>query len=239
MRQTTLSSVGLPSVYDQEGFSEEEFQREVITLEFRTEIERHWLAESELEMFPTDEHILAAASLGKLMRINSGGGFVIRDFLNMWEPERSDSSHAFHYSPPFLRKEAAETLSEISDNWQRELGPSRFLSVTSLIRSMEYQQSLATQSRKLTIPDAQGHSSHLAGIAFDIDGCGLKQRSDDGALRSVNPRMPGFDHSLVKESRLVLRHILENNKRDGVINFVEELPGTQEHCFHICVNPNP
>ena len=106
-----------------------------------------------------------------------------------------------------------------------------------MIRSGEYQARLAAKSRKLTITQEGMVSSHQAGIAFDIDGCGLAEVDDSGGIRKINPRYPGFQPNLVNESRMALLDALRPLQSSGAVNVVEELPGTQEHCFHICVNP--
>lgn len=227
----------LPSVYDKGVFSEDDFLAERDRVHTETAIERKWLEEAGLEPFTTDAEIMREAEAGRLIRVGHGAGFVAIDRLLNWEPTRSDPSHAWHYSTPHIRPQAFDFLRRIGEDWQSELGASRFLSVTSLARSSAYQNRLKQQERKLTIVDDGDLSSHQGLIAIDLDGCGIKEMSDDGEMRSINPRSPHWNPMLVAESRAVLRNFLDNEVRAGVINYVEELPGTQEHCFHICVNP--
>lgn len=234
---TLTRSQELISVYDKDVFSDSDFQTELDAVHAYTEKERNWIAQANLQPYKTDNEILTEADAGRLVRVSEGVGFLAIQRLRDWDIERSDPTHEFYYSPPYLKPNAFEMLCDITSKWQSELGNSRYLSVTSLVRSTPYQQNLASKNRKLTITGDGMVSSHQVGLAFDIDGCGLVEEDDDGSRRAINPRSPGFRPLLVAESRLVLRHLLADRRTDGQINFVEELPGTQEHCFHVCVKP--
>jgi len=235
--ELTKKHTQLVSVYDEQAYSEADFQNELSDVHVLTGVEREWIEAGGLRPYESDEEILRDAAAGRLVRVAEGAGFIARQYLADWTPDRSDPDHEFHYSPPYLRPAAFDLMRDVADKWQAELGNGRFLSITSLVRSTPYQQRLATKKRKLTIDGEGMISSHQVGVAFDIDGCGIVETDDQGNRRQVNPRAPRFKPTLLAESRYVLRQLLEDRKRDGQINFVEELPETQEHCFHVAVKP--
>lgn len=225
-----------PSVY--EDFSDQDFNTELSRVVEQTGIERQWLAIDAAEPYQTDGEILADALSGKLQRVSQGLGYMVISKLAHWDPARSETAHPYYYSPPFLKPAAHDFLKSVAAKWQAEMGPSRSLAVTSLARSLRYQTELATRPRKITISSPEMSSSHTAGWAFDIDGCGLYQSDDNGVAKALNPRMDGYNRSLAIESGIVLKDVLMNGARShGDVNVVEELPGTQEHCFHVCVRP--
>lgn len=236
MSQTVIP-YGLRSVYNKQDFTEAEFSQELQRVHTETSQDRVWLDQYELETYETDSDILQASDRGRLERFVSGAGFLAIDRLAYWDASRSDSTHEYYYSPPFVHPQAAKLGRLVAGKWQAEMGAGRLLSLTSMIRSNQYQKNLANQTRKLTIGEQGKKSSHQAGIALDIDGCGIVEQGDDVKYRKINPRNPGYQAGLVDESRIVLLDILKPLHADGIINLVEELPGTQEHCFHICVNP--
>lgn len=227
----------LSSVYDKDAYSSSDFESELASVEQATAVEREWIAAKDMRPYVSDKQILNEAASGHLVRVASGIGYIARQYLRDWAPERADPSHEFHYSPPFVRPEVKDYIDEIGKEWQLEMGACRSLSITSLVRSIPYQRNLALQDRKLTIVSEDKLSSHQVGLAFDVDGCGIVEEDESGNLRAINPRTPSYDHSLVSESRLVLKSILSNGMFTGRINFVEELPGTQQHCFHVALNP--
>lgn len=230
-------STALPSVYDEREYPEEKFQAELSRVHAATAIERLWIAQAELLAYTTDAEILEDVQAGVLSRVHGDGSFVVRQMLRDWTPERSDPQHQFHYSPPFLRVGALKILERVAAAWQEEMGNSRLLSVTSLVRSAPYQRRIANMPRKITIQDEDELSSHQVGLAFDFDSQGIVQTQNDGSLRPINPRAPGFQPTLIAESREVLRWLLDREMHEGQINYVEELPGTQNGCFHVCANP--
>lgn len=228
----------LDSIYDENAFSDDAFQAELEAVHEATEIERDWINHAELKSYEDDEHILTEAAAGRLVRVGRGSGYMAIARLRGWDVSRSDPSHPEHYSPPFLTPHAFEVLEDVASKWRAEMGASRSLAVTSLVRSAPYQRRLATQSRKLTIRAGDSSnliSTHQVGSAFDIDGCGIYEETDAGEVRSINPRNPTFSPRLMAESRLVLDHLLRGYADD--INVVEELAGTQQHCFHVAVKP--
>lgn len=235
-RAATFSSA-LPSAYDPEAYSDEQFSAELARVHAETEIERLWIEEAGLSPFADDQEILDRARSGQLVRVGRGVGYVARQMLRDWEPARTNPDHKFHYSPPYLGVDAFTKLEELAEAWQSEMGSSRLLSITSLARSTPYQRRIAKIYRKLTITDDDKLSSHQVGLAFDIDSQGIVRLEDDGTAVAVNPRNSRYHAGLVNESRHVIRDILTDQKDRGFINFVEELPGTQNGCFHVCVNP--
>lgn len=230
----------LPSVY--RDWTDEEFRIEHARVHAETQIEREWIQEAELQPYATDEDIVAAGEAGRLARVSRGSGYIAIEKLRKWDLSRADTNHPehkHHYSAPYVDLDTRDCMEEITSKWQAEMGfSSRYLSISSLGRSEPYQQRLGKQRRKLTITGDGNISSHQVMRAFDIDACGIVEASDDGSLRSINPRFPNFMPNLVADSRDVLRYILIAQARDGRINFVEELPNTQEHCFHVAVKPD-
>ncbi len=227
----------LPSVYDRSVFSHDDFLNELDRVHVATEVDRMWMMQAGMPHYDTDLDILSAVNDDKLVSVREGIGFIAISRLYNWDISRSDPSHQWHYSPPFVTPHTGRIIENIASIWQEELGTNRYLSLTSMIRSTEYQKRLAAQERKLTITGDGMQSSHQVGIAFDIDGCGLVEAGDNGDRRSINPRYPGYSPRLIEESRIVLRSILDGLDNNGYINYIEELPGTQENCFHVCVKP--
>lgn len=231
--ETTISH--LPSVYHD--WTDTEFRTEHARVHAETEIEREWIRQAELLPYESDQAMMQAAELGKVTRVSTGVGFVAIDKLLLWEPSHSDASHKHYYSAPYMDNDVFELMSGIASTWQAEMGSSRSLSITSVGRSLAYQQELGTRPRKLTITGDGNLSSHQVLRAFDIDGCGIAEEADDGSVRKINPRYPGFQPGLIHDGRLVLKDILAQVMADERINCVEELIGTQEHAFHIAVKP--
>lgn len=229
----------LPSVYDREAFSEEDFQAELQRIHDETAIDRQWMDEVELPTFETDDDILEAAKAGRLTEIRQGVGFIAIDRMLYWEPDRSNPEHKWHYSPPMVLPGVADVIQGLAGIYQEDMGESHLFSVTSAIRSRAYQARLAKQDRKLTIVSPDQDSSHLPGLAFDIDGCGLNQ-VNDGQITKINPNPEaGFwDPRRVLESQLVVRAMLASWQARDVLHYVEEARGTRQHCFHVCVNPH-
>lgn len=213
------------------------FVGELESVAAATSVERDWMDRYEPEFFETDFEVLDAVEQGKLIDIRDCSAFMLRQFLSDWDISRSDPGHQWHYSPPFLKPHAAEFLTDLADDWIREMGDGRRFSVTSAVRSLSYQEGLAKRPGALTITEEGLLSSHCAGWSFDVDACGLFEQDDNGIWYPMNPRRPGFNSTLAAESRVVLRYALDNAKREGVINFVEELPGSTRHTFHVAVKP--
>lgn len=233
-----LTRTDLPSVYDEGAFSSSDFSAELADVQQQTAIERAWIRDYGVQTYDSDHEIIRAAERGQLVKVGQGAGYMAIQKLLHWEIDRTDPTHPWHYSAPYLRPEASDLLKRIGNAWQDDMGEKRYLSVTSMVRSAAYQRRLTQQFRKLTVASETGMSSHQAGLAFDIDGIGLKEIGDDGDTKSINPRFPQWNPRLAAEGQMILRILLDEELRQGNINYVEELPGTQEHCFHICVKPS-
>ncbi len=238
----------LISYRDPSQFSDKDMELEMARVYSGTAIERIWFQDHI--PFEDDELILKAAESGELVRVQPTIGVLPIQRLVDYTPERIDPSHEFHYSPPFLRPEAEQVLRFIGFAWNKiqiddRQEPLIFLPVTSLVRSDEYQRGLTKRTERKVAIDNTGdngdRSSHEFGCAFDIDATGLYRYDPvQGHVQFVNPREKDFneDAELVTCSREDLRGVLEYLKDKNVINFVEELPGTKEWVFHICINPN-
>lgn len=229
----------LPTVYDPETFSQAEFTSELQRVHDETAIDRQWLEEYALPLYESDKDILEAAERGRLTNVAKGSGFIAIDRLTQWTPERSNPQHPLHYSPPYVLKGVDVIMNRIGEKYQGELGVNRFPSFTSGIRSGQYQNGLGQRYRKLTITDPDEHSSHEGGIAFDFAGSGLFELNDRGLPVRINgnPDNGLYVPSLIADSNTFLKLLLDEEQRDGTIRYVEELPGTQENAFHVCVNP--
>lgn len=238
------------------------FEQEMDELIASTAIERKWTSESGLQPFGSDAEILKAAARGQVVRVSEGVGFLAIQRQGNWTPERSDPEHPFHYSPPYLRPEGASMLRYIGHAWAREMGWgwAHKLPVTSMSRSLPYQGRLGETKGKLAIDPTTGLSTHLYGLAFDIDACGLYLSKNVSPLNylakdldnihseadmdiyerfvAANPRMYDEDKSIVALGHTVLLEILEKLAAKELINVAEEFAGTTNNCFHVAVNPS-
>lgn len=235
----------LVSYRDPAQFSEGQLHTEMQRVHSGTAVEREWC--KPLDAYKTDIDILSAADRGELSLIQPMLGILPIQRLLDYTPDRADLSHRFHYSPPYLQPAALDVVKFVGMAWssiQRDERdePFLFLPLTSATRSLQYQESLTNRDgRRIAIDvSADDMSSHQFGWAFDIDGTGLYRYDPvQRHAQTINPRQKHFDHDaeLVAQSRADLRGILEYLRDKGVVNFVEEVPGTKEWCFHICVNP--
>lgn len=223
----------LRDFYDPEQVSDAEVRAEQARVHDATGIEREWIASSGMRPF-AEKHDLRTAFDKKLERVHPEPGMTPIWSLREWTPDSK-------YSPPYLRPRALYVLRHVAREWADH---ERFddagewsLSVTSMVRSTRYQRRLRAgnglqQARKIAINTSAGeHSSHEYGTAFDIDGCGLYMSTPDGFV-GVHPRTPHEHHQKVVRSRRTLQAVLA-----GIINVVEEAPGTQQWCFHVATNP--
>lgn len=229
----------IPTIYSPGAFSEAEFTAELERVHAETAIDRQWLEDFAVPFYETDNDILEAFAQDKLANVARGSGFIAIDRLTQWTPERSSPMHQYHYSPPYVLKGVDVIMNRIGEKYQSELGVSRLPSLTSGIRSGQYQKGLAQRYRMLTITNPDEHSSHEGGIAFDLAGSGLFELNDkDMPVRiNGNPNNGLYIPSLIEDSNSVLKLLLDEEQFDGTIHYVEELPGTQENAFHVCVNP--
>lgn len=180
----------LPSYRD---WSKEQFQQEMARVEHGLQVERAWFDSLEdVSVFETDKEIVEAHDNGVLVVVNGGTGFAPIKRLREWTPDRSNPSHEFHYSPPFLVPEARFALEAIALSWSRTTASRALLSVTSMTRSAQYQRGIVgADGHKIAVdPDIQP-SSHQTGYAFDVDGCGVVIENGD-RLQAVNPRQDNY-----------------------------------------------
>jgi hypothetical protein len=236
----------LVSYRDTSQFTEEDLQKEMDRVYQGTAIEREWC--KDLHVYKTDSDILLAGENQMLTKLRPTVGIIPIQRLLEYTPRRAEPDHEFYYSPPYLQPAAVEVVEFVGEAWsliQREERdePFVFLPLTSAVRSLQYQENLTTRAeRKIAIDVSNDDkSSHQYGWAFDVDAIGLYRYDPvQRHVQSINPRQPHFDQDaeLVAQSRADLRGILEFLKEKGAINFVEELPGTKEWVFHICVNPH-
>jgi hypothetical protein len=229
-------------------FTNEEFEAEQARIITATEIERQWT--KNLIPYKTDQEILQDVYNHSLQKIIPCPGLMPIQRLIEWDEQRSNPTHKYYYSPPYLRRDAADVLNFIATAWnilQRQRSePYIFLPVTSMVRGHVYQQNLTERTeRKIAVDTKQGFSSsHEFGLAFDIDANGIYRfypdRPVNEALVAINPRRSAvFDKqaALIGKTRQDLVGILQWLSNRKIINVVEEVPHTQEWCFHVCVNP--
>jgi len=243
--ERTLLAHQLPSVY--EDFSDADFQLELDRMHDKISPEFAWLRKSGLKPYETDEEIIKNVHHKRLVRIGQGVGYVAIQRLADWTPERSSPKHEFYYSPPYLKPTAAQVLVNVANAWkqrQESSVPDILLPVTSLVRSREYQEGLASHKsgRKLAVdPNVDDMSGHQVAYDFDLDGCGLYVRNPEkGSIQAVHPRSPNYYNEMadvIASARSHLREVLAIYEEQQIINVVEELPGTKEHSFHVGVNP--
>lgn len=235
----------LLSYRDEQQFSAADLSAEMHRVYEATTVERQWL--KGLVPYKDDAAILLAGGEGELVRIQPTVGILPIQRLLEYSAGREDPSHDFHYSPPFLKPGSWQAAQFIGVAWAERQRAQRdepyiFLPLTSATRSSQYQHSLTEREERKIAIDSTGDdsSSHEFGWAFDIDGSGLYRYDPlQRHVQSINPRASGFNNeaALVAYSREDLKGILMYLRDNGIINFVEEVPGTKEWCFHICVNP--
>lgn len=162
--------------------------------------------------------------------------------------------------PPYLAPYALLALQRLGHEWRARadiLGvPAEArLAVTSLVRSADYQRQLV-EGGKLAVPD----STHGTGGTFDIDSSGYFMLDDDGRPLSVSMRDPRHAERISREFREVMgaeqvdvRHIgpdvydprvakalgqaAQYLGGKGIVNYVPEMPGTDNSVAHIAVAP--
>lgn len=239
---TVVEAPVLRDFYDPAQVSEDEVAAELARLNEETAVEREWIEQSGMQPFSTDRQLQQA--FGRVLdKVEPGVGMTPIWKLRDWDSEST-------YSPPYLRPRALQVAKYIGLQWSEE---ERFdevgewsLSFTSFVRSTRYQTDLrpsseketdTSKTRKVAVDPREGkHSSHEYGLAFDVDGCGLYLLTD-GEFKGFHPRMDHEHHEKIEQSRETLKTILNPLKVAGLVNIVEEVPGTKQWCFHICVNP--
>lgn len=210
--------------------------------------ERRWINQAGYDPYVDNVAIARAEARGELVALDPVGvGFRQIGRLVRWQDAFDDpgSELPFPYPPAYLRPEAVAVARYVAEAWQDGVQDGALsLSFTSLVRHVAFQQRIIDQG-KVAIDPSEGVSSHLVGLAFDIDGCGM-YFSDGDQVIGVNPN-PNQDEtrlSMYRDLRprlddgfAVLRSVLGEMSAEGTVNVVEELSGINKHCFHICANP--
>ena len=123
-------------------------------------------------------------------------------------------------------------LKEVGRKWRgkmtaENLSKDILLAVTSLVRSVEYQENLIKRG-KLGMPD----SPHTKGQSFDIDGCGYY---DNG--KAINPRQSENYRDIYNPHvHHLLKETLEEMKKENCLNYILEYENTDNQCFHVTRN---
>ncbi len=222
-------------------FTDDQFREEMDRVRRETDIERTWFG--GMTPYQTDVEAYQALEKGELVRVDQFPGIAPIMRLSNHTPERSDPSHQYYYSPPFLHPYTYEILRRLVEEWRSQVSGdvALYLPLTSATRSVIYQRRLYEQpGRSLAVDSSNaGIGGHMFGYSFDIDATGLYVENEDKTLRMVNPRVEGFEEykDLITRSRNILKSILEKYKDQGTLNFVEEVPNTQEWCLHVTVKP--
>lgn len=219
----------------------EEHKREVLK---QVKIETEWYKNQP--GYESFAHILSAKAKGALVSVTSTRNYA--PILRYRNPRLAE------VYPPFLSPAAKEILEEVSSRWRDEadkkgIDPEIKLSVTSLIRTIPYQNTII-KAGKLAAPD----SVHTRGEAFDIHGSGYyagevpvnnfshKQSDFEQVFKKLNAALtsPAFgDSSLYNpQVREILLFVLSQMQEEGRIHFVNEYPDTANEVFHICRNPS-
>ncbi len=217
-------------------FSESEYQSELERVLDGCKREREWIEATSQRPFKDNQEIASAIATRRLTKVSVGAGYItIRRLRN----ESRD------YSQPYIRPHAKRVLEYVAKEAMLENATNDQLSITSLVRSSEYQNKLSSAGgRVIAMPSESGSSSHEFGWSFDIDACGMYVSGFSGGKRvssvPVNPRNPELYNSYANDIagvRASVRGVLDRLADHDIVNFVEEAPWTREHCFHVCVNP--
>lgn len=188
-----------------------------------SEIERKWW--KNYSAYETADDILKDVEKGVLAKIESDKNFKL--IMRFGNSELKDWQ-------PYLHKDTAYLLKKIGEKWrgkikQANLSDEILLAVTSLIRTVEYQEKLIKKGA-LAMPD----SSHTKGQSFDIDGCGYYENDN-----VVNPRQTANYYDIYNPLIMrALKETLEEMKKENYLNYVLEYENTNNQCFHITRNPD-
>lgn len=239
--EPALLAAELPSAYNKANYSDEQYAAERARVLAELATEQQWVEDADLGSYATDPDILLDVSVDRLTMVTHGVGFLATSKLRYWAPSHSNPAHHLHYSPPALALPAARMLQSIGREWNMRAprtAPDLLLSVTSMTRSELYQHALVTKAgdRKLAAPK----STHTTGYAFDLDACGMYLQGPLGGVEGINPRNPNRYDAMaeaIAEARARLRAVLAEQEEVGTLHAIEELPGTQQHVFHVAINP--
>jgi hypothetical protein len=230
-----FESGALRDFYDPSDFSDGEVAFELERVYKETQIERDWIAEAGLRPYSDRYRLMVAERAGQLQAVDSSDDFRLIRRLATRSPE---------YSLPLLRGRALHVLQFIAASWGIEEGADGqdnwALSVTSLARDTQYQARISASERKVAVKPKGGsdsiHSSHEYGLAFDLDASGLYRNAGNG-WEAVHPRVEHDFDGKIDQSRMTLRGILRGLEQQTYVNVCEELAGTKQWVFHVCVNP--
>ncbi len=222
----------LRDFYDPSSVSDEEVSQELHRIRTETEVDRTWMEATKLQPFHDRTAILQSVVSGELEKVVKTVGITPIARLRTLQPD---------YSEPLLRPRVADVARQVGRTWFEHVGVDEdgiwSLSVTSMVRSVAYQREIASQPRKPAVDPKNGeHSSHEFGYAFDLDGAGLYLHGDEGP-QGIHPRTEHDFHAKIQSGRDTLREILSDLASNEIVNVCEEVPGTQQWCFHVCVNP--
>ncbi len=194
---------------------------EIKRVEKLSEIEREWW--KNYPAYLTTKDILKGVEDGTLEKVEPDENInLIMRFKN---PDLKDWQ-------PYLHKDTALLLKEVGRKWRgkmtaENLSKDILLAVTSLVRSVEYQENLIKRG-KLGMPD----SPHTKGQSFDIDGCGYY---DNG--KAINPRQSENYRDIYNPHvHHLLKETLEEMKKENCLNYILEYENTDNQCFHVTRN---
>lgn len=170
--------------------------------------------------------------------------------------------------PPFLRKRAIKSLKSIGKKWKKEvvkIDPDYkniYIPVTSLIRSLRYQDELVALGRF-----ASKNSTHCTGFTFDLDASSyyLKEGGEYTSvtdprrksastkkiisnigknIRSIAKDSEGKFHTNASTSHEydqrvtdILVKVAQKEGIKGNINVLVEFEGTENRAVHVCTRP--
>lgn len=235
-----------------EGFSDRAtIEKDLANIDENLARERQWY--SQAFRFQDHQAALGGLASNKLVSVQGDDNFrLIRRLRN------TDLDHIY---PPLLTPSAAESLKDIGDLWRKsvtELGvPAEVkLSVTSLLRSQEYQDKIVA-SGKLAVSD----STHVTGNAFDIDLGGYYVDLGYGREATVSLRHPVDQQNIASAFSLdlgvggeephlrqgpehflpavpeALKTVLFAMHDHGLINSFVEMDGTPNATVHVAPSP--
>ena len=207
-------------------------------------IERGWY--KGIQPYRSLADIILAVETGKLVRVVPTDNY--QPIMRLSNPMVAEMY------PGYLTSEAKQLLDEVGTAWRQAMGQAGLdskikLAVTSLVRTVSYQQAIV-RAGKLADPD----SVHTRGEAFDIDGSGYyigsipinarKDRQDDfkNAFRELGAAedAPEFgDYKLYQpEVHQMLGRVLDHMQSQEKLHFVVEYADTTNQTFHICRHPS-
>lgn len=219
---------------------DQKHKREVLA---ENAIERSWYHKTP--GFKSSEQILAAFGTKRLAQVVENDNFLpIRRLRN---PQLVSTY------PAYLTTDANTLLLEIGQAWRMQmkaekLDPSIRLAITSLVRTVPYQNTLV-KAGKLADPD----SAHTRGEAFDLDASGYyigdipinprtaMQADFKSAFKELGAEVydQSFGDFALYQPHVhgILKEVLLSFQAAGKLHFVHEFPGTGNDVFHVCRNP--